>query len=125
MKSFVAYILLLTFSISFIQVRELFKVPLLIQHFQQHKAKDQSLSSLGYLKLHYLKEPSNDNDDEKDKQLPFKTLTEYPGNLFCLPAQNESIVPVTLSFSDFNSRYLNRGEYGFMSSVFHPPCFCI
>jgi len=56
------------------EFQQLLKFPLLIQHYLQHKQKDSSLSFLEFVKLHYAaKDHPNDNDDNEDSKLPFKS----------------------------------------------------
>ncbi|CAG5016194.1 hypothetical protein DYBT9275_05495 [Dyadobacter sp. CECT 9275] len=51
---------------------QIFKIPSLVTHFVEHKALNQEISFMDFLSMHYWGEDINDNDDEKDMQLPFK-----------------------------------------------------
>lgn len=59
------------------ELHQLFRIPLLFQHFRDHQAEDPSITFSGFLKLHYSGQHPADNDDNEDNQLPFK----YPGNI--------------------------------------------
>lgn len=58
------------------ELHQLFRIPLLFQHFRDHQAEDPLITFSGFLKLHYTGQHPADNDDNEDNQLPFK----YPGN---------------------------------------------
>lgn len=67
------HILLLGFYLfSATELKELAKVPVLFQHFFEHKNIDQRMTFMGYLEHHYSDIPHTDNDQERDNQLPFK-----------------------------------------------------
>jgi hypothetical protein len=51
---------------------ELFRIPALIQHFQEHQERDERISFADFLAMHYWGDDLNDNDDEQDRTLPFK-----------------------------------------------------
>lgn len=59
------------------ELHQLFRIPLLFQHFRDHQTEDPSITFSGFLKLHYSGQHPADNDDNEDNQLPFK----YPGNI--------------------------------------------
>jgi hypothetical protein len=54
-------------------LQELLKLPLLFQHYFEHKALDAELGFVTYLIDHYNSIPHTDNDEEQDNQLPFKS----------------------------------------------------
>jgi hypothetical protein len=49
------------------------RLPFLLKHYREHKADNPSISALDFLKLHYSTTHPADNDDNEDKQLPFKS----------------------------------------------------
>lgn len=57
------------------------KLPVLFQHFYEHKALDQRMTFVGYLEHHYGDEPHTDNDADRDNQLPFKTNDLFAGSV--------------------------------------------
>lgn len=51
---------------------ELLKLPLLIKHYEKHKAANKNTGIISFLKMHYQQEDAKNNSKE-DRQLPFKT----------------------------------------------------
>jgi hypothetical protein len=52
---------------------QLLKIPVLVQHFIEHKREDDKISFIAFLKMHYRATPIKDKDYDRDMQLPFKT----------------------------------------------------
>lgn len=63
------------------ELKEMFKLPILFQHFYEHKALDSKMTFLGYLEHHYSDVPHTDNDADRDNQLPFKTNDLFAGSV--------------------------------------------
>ncbi|HAN39044.1 MAG TPA: hypothetical protein DCQ29_09100 [Chitinophagaceae bacterium] len=54
------------------ELRELCKLPLLVQHFKEHRQENPTMSLMAFLKLHYLEVQQKDADFQQDMELPFK-----------------------------------------------------
>ncbi len=55
-------------------MQELIKLPVLFQHYFEHKSLDSNTTFFGYLAHHYNDVGhGNDGDADRDSQLPFKT----------------------------------------------------
>ncbi|OJV14301.1 MAG: hypothetical protein BGO21_16295 [Dyadobacter sp. 50-39] len=102
---------------------QVYKVPLLLKHFAEHKSLDQAITFTDFLSMHYLGKDLNDNDDDKDMQLPFKKVEAHTSNFI--------FVPHTPVFT-FKRVYLPiKAEYGpavsqvdystVLGSLFRPP----
>jgi len=52
---------------------EILKLPLLVQHYLEHKKEDPGISLSGFLHMHYSPIIVVDKDFQQDMQLPFKT----------------------------------------------------
>lgn len=55
------------------ELHQLLRLPLLIEHYLQHRAQDASLDFIAFLKLHYSDNAHADSDAQEDRQLPFKS----------------------------------------------------
>lgn len=74
MKKRITFTILVLYLFSTTEFREILKLPVLFQHFSEHKQLDQNLSFSGFVYDHYNSVPHTDNDQERDDQLPFKTI---------------------------------------------------
>lgn len=52
------------------ELSQLLKLPVLVEHYKEHKAKDSDLTFWDFMCLHYNQEFAHDNTDNK---LPFKS----------------------------------------------------
>ena len=104
-------------------------MPILIEHFKEHKSKDAQLSIWQFLDMHYAQGEVHDADYDEDMKLPFKT---HNG---CLAVN--SIIFITNGFScdvskplplSGSSNYLSYDENilpaAYLSSVWQPPKSC-
>lgn len=53
---------------------ELAKLPVLFEHFQEHRQESPDISVLDFFRIHYFNGNNRDADFSRDMQLPFKTL---------------------------------------------------
>jgi len=119
MKSAVTIFLLVLMVSIQTPVGQLFKLPLLIEHYIKHHKQD-GVSIIGFLEDHYSTD-HNDGDRQEDEQLPFKNITFYSmgyaivtpivqANVFApLPTEKKIVFPGT---------YTPQQHLG---SIFHPP----
>ncbi|WP_235126682.1 hypothetical protein [Dyadobacter sp. CY347] len=82
MKRFIRNMLLAIVILDTTSLYQIMKAPSLIKHFLEHKSLDQNVSFVDFLSMHYWGEDLNDNDDEKDMQLPFKKIEMHHVNFF-------------------------------------------
>lgn len=55
------------------ELHQLLKLPVLVQHFKEHRQEDKDISLLRFIVVHYFSGNPKDKDYERDMQLPFKT----------------------------------------------------
>ncbi|MBO9205052.1 MULTISPECIES: hypothetical protein [Niastella] len=58
--------------LSFSEMHQFLRVPVLIQHFIEHRQLDPSVSLLSFLNEHYIHQYVRDADYQRDNQLPFR-----------------------------------------------------
>lgn len=123
MRSQIARFLLLLFLLQSTVLGELLKLPLLIQHYDQHVQLHPGTTISGFLKMHYLDKTIVDEDYAQDMQLPFKTLDNH--NL----AIQLSMPPVVAQVLPFRAFHLlpkigylpSHVAFSFTDKVFQPP----
>jgi hypothetical protein len=106
---------------SFTEAHEVFRLPILLEHYAEHKLKVADLSFIEFLVMHYKTDVVH---DEHDNQLPFKV----PGHSFtalqamALPIhkiilfEKLPIITVTHSFS-----YTEASFSSPLTAIFQPP----
>lgn len=55
------------------ELSQVFKMPLLVSHYQAHHKLDSKVTFLVFLRMHYFNGDEHDSDYDTDMQLPFKT----------------------------------------------------
>lgn len=128
MKKGITILFLSIYLLSSTQLKELLKLPILLEHFAEHQQKDAGISFMGFLYMHYAKGDVKDADYEKDMKLPFKSA-ENPSSSslsYYLPAavyKQESPVHFTernRHFPAYNFTYSSA----FLSAIWQPPRNC-
>ena len=123
MKKGLAYIFLCLFLFNTPAFNQPFKLPVLIAHYLEHRQLDQSISFFDFLSLHYSTENDNDGDQERDNQLPFKSVADFSA------LQTELLVTKSLLLRhDFYELQVDQAIFmennlpnPRLSSLFRPP----
>jgi hypothetical protein len=117
------YILAVFFLFNATAFDQVFKLPVLIAHYLEHRQQDERIGFLDFLSMHYWGKDLNDNDQDRDNQLPFKSV----GNL----AAFQPAIPVTRPLLEKHEPYVVRVHQPLfrennlanptLSSLFRPP----
>ena len=104
------------------EIHQLWKLPLLVQHYLHHQNEDASLSFISFLKIHYTdRQHPKHNDDKNDNELPFKSI----GNISHLdtPLIEKKIVNPENNYlpAKPSSYYREKIPDHRSFSIFHPP----
>lgn len=124
MKKTLSIIILFAYLSSYTEFRELLKLPLLLEHYSEHNSKDINLSFSDFLYMHYIHAHDADGDDEKDKNLPFKShngcSSNFSSNLY---AQQQTIDIKPFITELINSISCSEDYYypSFSASIWQPP----
>ena len=119
MRSTVAiFFLVLVVSVQ-TPVGQLFKVPLLIEHFIKHQNQN-GISLIEFLQSHYTTS-HNDTDLQEDEQLPFKSIFYYAIGYAIVPGiiKTNVIVHLTPDKKVFFPETYTPQQH--LASIFHPP----
>ncbi|KIO51755.1 hypothetical protein IW18_15935 [Flavobacterium hibernum] len=115
------FIFLIVSNIGFFQ--QFYKLPILIEHYNEHQER-QDVSFIDFLEMHYWGEDLNDNDSDRDMQLPFKHISSASFQLVFVPAEKHIFdIPFTVDFSESviipytSNLYSNPALF----AVFRPP----
>jgi hypothetical protein len=117
-KKWIVYFLLITYLASFCGVRQVVKLPNLIEHFVEHKLAKNEMSVYAFFKMHYLDEQKKDKDYDEDMKLPFKTH-DFSSVSFAL-----NIPPEKPTFTiQYQSIYVDVSSNFSYSEKFYPSVF--
>lgn len=128
LKKIIAIVLLSIYLISLTELSQLVKLPVLIEHFSEHKKKDGNLSFWQFLCIHYSQNKMMDADHEKDMKLPFKShdgcisvieiafVSNHFDYQISKPVYDES-----KSYSMYTEQFL---QSAYLSSIWQPPKSC-
>lgn len=109
------------------ELGQLLRLPILVQHFYEHKQKDRTISFVDFLILHYETSDDNKEFDPKDSSLPFKSVQ------FAVSAQLIALPPAVVELPHkpiilFLSTSKSKNEIGvcssYLSSIWQPPKYC-
>lgn len=112
--------LLFFYLVSFTEFREAFRLPILVQHFVEHRNQVADMSFLEFLAMHY---STNLAHDDQDMRLPFKDCSHsFGGQTVVLPLQklnlSERSCQLTLVYQSY---YLQHEPQLLSLDIFQPP----
>lgn len=67
-------VLLVVVTANSLSLQHVFKVPVLVAHFFEHRQRGMDITVLDFLSMHYWGNDINDNDQARDMELPFKKV---------------------------------------------------
>ncbi|HCL04510.1 MAG TPA: hypothetical protein DHW64_00375 [Chitinophagaceae bacterium] len=76
MRKLVAISFVIVYLFGATEASQLLKLPVLVQHYYEHKAGNASVTLVKFLHMHYMGHDDNDDDNLRDMQLPFKTMND-------------------------------------------------
>ncbi|TDQ80068.1 hypothetical protein CLV99_1522 [Sphingobacterium yanglingense] len=127
-KKMFAILFLITYMLSTTELIQLLKLPVLVEHYAEHKAHNSDITILEFMTLHYngdhLDNHPEDDDYDQDKKLPFIThnnvltvcCTGVPNFLFEL--QNRIPQSGELKRLVYNDIFSSNT---FLSTIWQPP----
>ncbi len=123
-KKALAYILLFLLAADVTELHQLFKLPILFQHFSEHKERNTQVGFVDYLAMHYWGDDMDDDDNDRDMQLPFKKADVHITQPVFLPtvrlfSTKALVLPVTKTYPQYTHQHCPDRA---LSSPFRPPC---
>lgn len=97
-----------------------------MSHFSEHRALNNEIGMFEFLSMHYLGNDLNDNDQDRDMQLPFKKVSShFSFQIASIP--NPSVLEKeNMEVFDSYLRIIfkhNRPKDPALADLFRPPCF--
>jgi hypothetical protein len=102
------------------ELHQVFKMPLLFQHYTEHKVQVTEMTFLEFLVMHYKTDVPHDDQDMK---LPFKDCHHSAtSSVTAIPVQKISIqAPSTSRLEKFPDINQNPFHSSFLDEIFQPP----
>lgn len=107
-----------------VSLNQFSKLPLLIAHYVDHWERDHNIGLGAFIDMHYLGHDIKDNDDKKDKELPFKTVSLNSIEVFTVPAHEIAFIIHPEFIASGNEPFFTKDQFiptQAMSSLFRPP----
>lgn len=121
-KKGIIFLLLALMTVNSLSLQQLFKLPVLIAHYFEHKERGQSITVTEYLAMHYWGTDINDNDQDRDMQLPFKKVDLNQLSLTVFVLSDVQLLmenfPLESPYSVLESQHVSSSHLG---SLFKPP----
>jgi len=120
MIRFAAIGLFLIYLVSFTEFKEVLRLPLLVEHYGEHKAKSGELSFIEFLVMHYETDVAH---DDRDNRLPFKDCSHsFIGQVVMLPIQKISLAEQPeANTTTYQFFYLQHEPKLIAVDIFQPP----
>jgi hypothetical protein len=127
LKKYISILFLTIYLFSTTEAIQLLKLPVIFQHFAEHKLEDKNITFFAFLDMHYMHGSPKDKDYDKDMKLPFKTSYD------CISAVSLAIVPqiINLSFTKPKT-FIEKKNYiilnqcissAYLANIWQPPKF--
>jgi hypothetical protein len=119
-KRLMSILLLALYLTSFTEMHEVLRLPILLEHYAEHKNQVSDMSFIEFLEMHY---KSDVTHDEHDSQLPFKV----PGHSFtaqaiALPTQKIIVFKITpVTIVSYSFTYTEASFSSPSEAIFQPP----
>lgn len=121
-------LLLSSYLISTTEFYQMLKLPLLLEHYNEHKTLNEGITLWGFMIMHYTNNDVKYADHDKDMRLPFKS-NEGSVNIFSLSfIQNFTSIKLINPFENELKSYTIQKDQKFnstfLSNIWQPPQSC-
>ena len=121
-------LLLSAYLLSSTEFSQVLKLPLLLEHFNEHKTWNEGTTLWSFMIMHYTNNDVKYADHDKDMRLPFKS---NEGSVYSIlltfihiPTLLTLIKPVIIDLNEYNLRENICFNSTYLSNIWQPPKFC-
>jgi hypothetical protein len=130
LRQFIAIFLLSLQLFTGTELCQLFKAPILFQHYHEHKGSDNSLTFFSFLREHYFDSNEREPDYARDMQLPFKSGTGVllVSHNISIPIPGFTIVPPAPAIEIEKQYHCSQSTwqpFQIIHTIFQPPRFSV
>jgi hypothetical protein len=126
-KRLFSIFLLITYLFSATVFGELLKIPILIDHYKEHKAANVDMDIFDFFYLHYASKKNIDADYQKDLKLPFKSNSESTMQLYsCIEPYTVLLINNIYYIDKITPKafYQNFHTNYYFGGIWQPPRTC-
>lgn len=119
-----AILFLLIYLFTATEFAQMLKLPVLWQHYKEHKQSNTAVSFVSFLQMHYFNGDIKDADYERDMKLPFKTHSQnHLSDITSIVPRitSEIQIPVYNHFKTIIPADDNGLNSTYLSAVWQPP----
>lgn len=128
LKKPIAILFLSIYLLATTEAQQLFKLPVVFQHFVEHQQEDNSISFLEFLDMHYMHGSPKDADYDRDMQLPFKKSADCVSVMSSAAVADQFAItlehPVFFIQQDKIELDHNKPLSSCLSNIWQPPKYC-
>lgn len=111
------------------ELYQFLKIPVLIEHYLEHKNHTKNITFSSYLNMHYSQQNDNDGDENKDMKLPFKSHSSAVFSLNFIPLiTTQNIEFRTLEACNNRTAVANFYTFivhvSYLKAIWQPPKIC-
>jgi hypothetical protein len=125
LKKLLSILLISAYLISTTEFYQVLKLPLLAEHFNEHKSLNQGTTFWDFLVMHYTNNDVTYADHDKDMRLPFKSHEGSTHSALFTFSNNPQLLtlikPVVIDLNEYNllENICFNSEY--LSNIWQPP----
>ncbi|MEO5685069.1 MAG: hypothetical protein ABIQ88_20665 [Chitinophagaceae bacterium] len=125
MKKLISIFFLTLYLLSTTEFHQLLKLPVVFQHFEEHKAENSRITFLQFLDIHYMHGSPIDNDYDRDMQLPFKNGVDCISAVLpaFVPLYNQHSIPEPIAIP-VKKIFVLKNQFlssSYLSRIWQPP----
>lgn len=125
MTKLISILFLSIYLFSVVQVNELFKIPIVFEHYEEHQQVEPKISVWKFICIHYMYGDVYDNDYRMDMKLPFKSdsANSLYSFVFCFLNQNYTLSSkfILIEYKKQNFKYAFSFISSYLSFIWQPP----
>jgi len=123
----ISILFLSVYLFTVVQVNELFKIPVMVEHFGEHQQNATRIGILEFIAIHYMNGEVYDDDFSRDMKLPFKSpITNGELSIvFCsvIPDYNFATSFFQIEFKPQKLTHVFSFSSKYRSTIWQPPQF--
>jgi hypothetical protein len=123
-KKWCSYILFFAVLMQLGPAQQLVKMHTLFEHFFEHQQRNATISVADFISMHYLGHDENDNDHDRDMELPFKKSCEQKAAFqVCIPSPPITFAVITIRIPDIHYPLIPDHDlpFSYKGTLFKPP----